>query len=146
MPDVYLTDQGDLAVSANGDIAMVPDAYRNYSQQAYIRMMTEQGDFTMYPLLGASLERLHGMANTPETGEFGKKMILAALDREGMFAGIDTEVKAVPTGYETIRFDVYITAGSRTELILAIEQDLAPLTLESGLILTMENGNTLEAG
>lgn len=135
MPDLMLTDSGDISVAGNGDIEMVPNLYQNYSQQAYLRMMTEQGDFTLYPQLGASLETLIGMPNTAKTGELGRELVLNALEREGAFTGLVTDVKAVPVSHDAIRFDVYITAGSRTEMVLSIEQSLTPLMLEDGLLL-----------
>lgn len=146
MPDIYLTDEGDIGVSANGDIAMVQDRYHHLSQQAYIRMMTEIGDFRMYPRLGANLDRLIGMPNTPETGAYGRELILGALDREGVFSGVNTDVKAVPISRDAIRFDIFVVAGSRTEMILSIEQSLAPLTLDNGLFLETDAGQMLEAG
>lgn len=124
MSDVYLTDTGDIALSSNGDIALVDDPFRNFSQQAYIRMMTEQTDFVIYPALGVSLETLIGMPNSQSTGELGRQMILAALTREQLFAGVLVDVKSIPVSLDAIRFDIYITAGSRSEMVLSIEQDL----------------------
>lgn len=143
MPDSLLTDDGDIQVSDTGDIMMVQDVYHHYAQQAYIRMMTEMGDFGLYPTLGASLEKLYGMPQTAETGEYGKELILNALKREGVFADLGLNIKAIPIDYNTIRFDLYITAGSRSQLILSIEQNLNPLKIESGLMLTDEDGNLL---
>lgn len=128
MSDFYLNDLGDINITSNGDIALCETPWRNYSQQAYLRIMTELGDFTMYPGLGANLESLMGMPNTPRTGEIGKNLILDALNRESAFAGLTLDVKAIPVSLDAIRFDIYITAGSRTEMILSIEQSLTPLT------------------
>lgn len=122
--DFYLTDDGDIAVSHSGDIAMTPSPWRDDLQQAYVRALTEQGDFLLYPNLGASLSRLIGMPQSPHTGEFGKRLIEAALDREGRFTGRSYSVESVPTGPQTIRFDISIISGNREELRLSIEQDL----------------------
>lgn len=124
MQDFYLTEDGDLAISHRGDIEVTPTPWRNYSQQAYIRIMTPVSDFTMYPTLGSELDQLIGMPQTAETGAYGKTLIRNALLRDGFFTGIPIEVNAVPVSLQAIRFDIYITAGSRNELILSIEQNL----------------------
>ncbi len=119
-----MTDSGDIAISASGDIAMVDSPWRDYAQQAYLRLMTSMMDFTLYPTLGADLEQLIGMPQTEATGEYGRQLILTALNREGRFNGLPIDVKAVPVSLQGIRFDIYITAGSRTEMLLSIEQNL----------------------
>lgn len=124
MQDLYFTESGDIVVDHNGDLALVPSPWRDYSQQAYIRVMTVTSDFTMYPNIGADLEQLYGMPNTQQTGDFGKQLIMNALTRDGKFNGIPIDVKAVPISLQSIRFDINITVGSRTELVLSIEQSL----------------------
>lgn len=119
-----MTDSGDIAISASGDIALVDSIWRDHAQQAYLRLMTSMMDFTLYPSLGADLEQLVGMPQTAATGEYGKQLILTALNREGRFNGLPIDVKAVPISLQGIRFDIYITAGSRTEMLLSIEQNL----------------------
>lgn len=119
-----MTDTGDIAISSSGDIAMVDSQWRDFAQQAYIRLMTAVSDFTLYPMLGADLEQLIGMPQTERTGEFGKQLIIAALNKEGRFTGIPIAVKAIPVSLQAIRFDIYITVGSRTEMLLSIEQNL----------------------
>jgi hypothetical protein len=142
MSDLYFTESGDIALNSVGDIATTASydygpstkgdkAYiasaRHYSQQAFIRLMTESGDYTMYPNLGASLEdRLAGLPNTPETAEFGKSIILASLRSADspLLSISNPTIKAVPIGPQAIRFDIYLTIGSRTELALSIQQKL----------------------
>lgn len=118
-------------INAVGDIATVDSTSRHLSQQAYLRLMTERGDFVLYPNLGASLQNLIGMPNTPDTAEYGKQLISAALDRETVFAGVNINVDAVPVSEHAIRFDVYVNISSRLEKILSIVQDLAILTLDN---------------
>lgn len=122
--DLYLTEAGDLAVTSNGDLALTETVWRDLSQQAYLRIMTQTDDFILYPSLGADLEALIGMPQSAETAEVGKQLIISALNREGRFIGLPIEVKAVPISFQSIRFDIYITYGSRTQMILSIEQDL----------------------
>lgn len=122
--DLYFSETGDLSLSAAGDLALVDTPWRDHSQQAYIRLMTAIGDYILYPGLGADLERLIGMPQSEETGEYGKNLILKALTRDAVLAGYPIDIKAIPVSYQSIRFDIYITMGNRTELILSIQQDI----------------------
>lgn len=122
--DFYLKESGDIAIAPNGDIALTEYTWRNYAQQAYIRVLTEQGDFALYPTLGAAMSELFGMPQRPETGEYGKKLIEAALVREGIFGANKIKINAVPTSHQTIRFDIYIEVGNSETKVLSIEQTL----------------------
>lgn len=122
--DLYLTEDGDIAVGADGDFALTRTEWRDDVQQAYIRMMTDIGDWVTYPNLGATLSRLFGEPQSSETGQFGIDLITAAMDREGRFTGKKYVVNAVPTGPQTIRFDVSISSGSQSQIVLSVEQQL----------------------
>ncbi len=124
MADLYLTEDGDLAISPTGDLAVTKDAWRDYSQQAYITIMTEPSDFTMYPTMGVNLEALIGMPQSQETGEYGARLIREALERNPRLRTVPVTVKPVPTGYQSIRFDIYITIGSKSDMILSVEQNI----------------------
>ena len=122
--DLYLTEDGDLAANHAGDISTTSNPWRDDLQQAYVLVMTEQGDFLTYPGLGASLNDLKGMPQSPATGKHGEDLIRASLQREGRFVGLPFTVTAVPTGPNTIRFDVEIVSGSRQQVRFSIEQEL----------------------
>lgn len=130
MRDLYLDESGDIRASSSGDIAVARTPWRDDVQQAYIRLMTDQGDFELFPDLGASLSRLQGMPQSPRTGQEGEALIISALKRDGRFEGKGIDVKSVPVSPQRIRFDVTIISGSRRDLTLSIEQDLG-LTEES---------------
>lgn len=122
--DLYFNSEGDIERSPSGDIAMTDTPFRDDLQQAYIRVMTDVGDYLLYPELGAALSQLYGMPQSPETGSYGEQLITAALNREGRFVGRPFNVKSVPTGPQTIRFDVSIVSGNREQIQLSVEQDL----------------------
>lgn len=124
MSDFYFDLGGDLKVTGTGDIAVIQNPAENDVQQVYIRLMTEPGDFYMYPRLGTDLSMLYGMPQSRETGEFGKRIIKAALDREGVFSNRAITIEAVPTSADSIRFDVYITTDGRQPTLLSITQEL----------------------
>jgi phage baseplate assembly protein W len=124
MPDMYLTEQGDLALSPSGDFAITDSPWRELSQHAYISILTPRGDFLLYPQIGSELERLIGMPQAPGTGEFGKQLIADALRKMPRFASLPLDIKAVPTSPQSIRFDVYVTSGYKSDIVLSIEQNL----------------------
>lgn len=124
MSDLYLTNDGDLVLTSNKDIARVNTSMQNDVQQVYIRLMTEPGDFSAYPTLGVDLSMLYGMPQNQKTGQLGKQLIMAALDREGTFRGRNITVDAVPTSPDTIRFDIHIQSASNQPVTLSIKQNL----------------------
>jgi hypothetical protein len=124
MSDLYFTLTGDLAINGNKDIAVVNNSLQSDIQQVYMRLMTEPGDFYIYPLLGTDLSLLYGMPQSPETGEYGKKLIRSALEREGVFKGRNIKIEAVPTGPDTIRFDVHIISDIDQPITLSVSQSL----------------------
>lgn len=122
--DFYCDQNGDIKVNPTGDVGLTENSWRNDAQQAYIRCMTEVGDYTLYPGIGADLTRLIGMPQSRETGQYGSELIKAALEREGRFTGRGIEVKAIPEGPQTIRFDIYIVTNSIPRQILSVQQGL----------------------
>lgn len=122
--DLYFTEKGDIRVAPNGDLALTDTTYRHLGQQAHIRMMTELGDYLLYPRLGASLSNLYGMPQSEATGEYGKELITSALEREGVFAGQSFTVAAFPTSPTSIRFDVHIKTNTSNRVVLSIEKNL----------------------
>jgi len=87
-------------------------------------MMTEPGDFEIYPRLGVSLNSLYGMPQDPQTGEYGKRLIREALDREGVFRGKNIQINAIPTAPDCIRFDIQIVTPYGEPIVLSVSQNL----------------------
>lgn len=124
MSDLYFTLDGDIVISGNKDIALAPNSMHEDVQQIYLRMMTEPGDFYIYPQLGIDLSRLYGMPQSKETAEFGKALIRAGLQKEGLFKGRNIQIKAVPTSRDTIRFDIHIISDIDEPIMLSVSQSL----------------------
>lgn len=124
MPDLYFTLSGDLAKDGNNDIGLAKSRIQMDTQQIYMRLMTEPGDFNIYPELGIDLSPLYGMPQRPETGEMGKRIIQAGLQREGLFKGRTVIIDAVPTSADEIRFDIQIVSDTDQPLVLSINQKL----------------------
>ena len=124
MSDFYIDLAGDLKITGNGDIALTQSPGEKDIQQVYIMLMTEPGDFYIYPNLGTDLSMLYGMPQTPETGDFGKRLIRAALERENIFGNRQISIEAVPTSADSIRFDVFIVSDFNQKTVLSITQSL----------------------
>jgi hypothetical protein len=124
MSDFYIDLSGDLVVNGSGDIAIVQDRATKDIQHVYMRLMTEPGDFFIYPQLGVQLSALYGMPQTPQTGDFGKRLIRAALEREGVFKNRQITIEAVPVSADSIRFDVYLAGTDYQPVVLSVTQDL----------------------
>jgi len=124
MSDLYIDISGDLAINGLGDLATVRDQGTKDIQHVYIRLMTEPGDFYVYPQLGTQLSMLYGMPQTPQTGDFGKRLIRAALEREGVFQNRQITIEAVPESADSIRFDIYLAGNNYDPVVFSITQDL----------------------
>ena len=124
MSDLHFTLSGDILIGGNKDIVLTNSSMQSDVQQAYIRLMTEPGDFYIYPLLGIDLSLLYGMPQSAETGEFGKKLIQTGLQREGIFKGRNIKIDSVPTSRDTIRFDVHIISDIDQPVVLSVSQTL----------------------
>ena len=124
MSDLHFTLNGDLVISGSKDIAKSPSSMHEDIQQIYLRLMTEPGDFYIYPQLGIDLSKLYGMPQTRETAEFGKALIRAGIQREGLFKGRNIQIKAIPTSRDAIRFDIHIISDIDEPIILSVSQNL----------------------
>lgn len=122
--DLYFSESGDLKLTPTRDLAITDSDWRDNSQQAYIIIQTMPGDYTLYPRLGADLSKLYGLPQTKATGDLGVKIIEEALVRGNKFNSSNLSIKAVPTGPQTIRFDVYIISGSKKNMMISVEQKL----------------------
>lgn len=124
MPDLYMSMSGDLVINGNKDIAITTNSLQDDIQQVYLRLMTEPNDFYVYPQLGTDLSMLYGMPQSPETGDLGKRLIRSALEREGIFKGRNIKIDAIPTGPDSIRFDVHILSDFNEPIVLSVTQNL----------------------
>jgi hypothetical protein len=124
MSDFYIDLSGDLVINGSGDIAVTQDRATKDIQHVYVRLMTEPGDFFVYPQLGVHLSTLYGMPQTPQTGDLGKRLIRAALEREGVFKNRQITIEAVPVSVDSIRFDVYLAGTDYQPVVFSITQDL----------------------
>lgn len=131
-----MKSNGDVTIDHNGDLALTNTPFRDDVQQAYVRCMTDIGDYGLYRSLGASLSELKGMPQSPETGEYGVQLITTALEREGRFTSTRFTVNAVPTGPQSIRFDIMIRSAGNRQSTLSINQELGFFPEETEIDIT----------
>jgi len=124
MSDLYFTMTGDILINGNKDIAITTSSAQDDIQQVYLRLMTEPGDFYIYPSLGTDLSVLYGMPQSKETGEIGKRLIRAALEKEDVFRGRSIVIDAIPTSSDSIRFDVHMITDKTDPIVLSVTQSL----------------------
>lgn len=124
MSDLYFTLDGDFLINGQKDLALAPSSLHEDIQQIYLRLMTEPGDFYIYPQLGIDLSRLYGMPQTKETAEFGKSLIRSGIQKEGLFKGRNIQINAIPTSRDTIRFDIHIISDIDEPILLSVSQSL----------------------
>lgn len=74
MPDFYINLSGDLVVNGSGDLALVQSVAEKDIQHVYMRLMTEPGDFFIYPQLGTQLSILYRYAADSANGRLWQKI------------------------------------------------------------------------
>jgi hypothetical protein len=115
---------GDLLINGGKDISVTNSSMQDDIQQIYIRLMTEPGDFAAYPSLGTDLAQLYGMPQSKETGDYGARLIRAALEKEDVFKGRNIIINSVPTSKDSIRFDVHIVTDNNQPITISVDQSL----------------------
>jgi len=122
--DLAWTSKGDLSLSHDGDIMdTYEDPLRSLYQEIRTRVMSEQGDWSIYPGLGANLSDFVGEPNNKQTAESIKVRIISSLTRSGLVQNADVNVRCVPIEIDKIMVRISITvlptarnAGSDTLL------------------------------
>jgi len=64
------------------------------------------------------------MPQDPATAEYGKQLIRNALNREGIFAGKNIQIIAIPTAPDCIRFDVKLITNYGEPVVLSVSQNI----------------------
>lgn len=107
--DLKLTPEGDLVMDSVGLETVEKQEY--ISQSARIRVKIsdpEWFDLTVKDI-GANLEDLLGLPNSPETAELGVNKIGEALTKDGLLDADDIYIRPVPVGRYYIAFYLFIS-------------------------------------
>lgn len=106
--DCLWTSRGDYYIS-NGDIMDTSnDPLRSLVQETKTRAGSDQGDWAVYPELGASITDYVGEPNNKETCESIKIRIQSALTRNGYINSNDLKIMYMPVNAEKTLFRVKI--------------------------------------
>jgi len=110
--DLRITEDGDLVIE-NGDLALVsgPEAT---AQNVMCRLKSADPEWYLEQI-GANLEDLLGMPNTPETAAYGEELIRRALFADDLISPEDLYVQAVPIDRQTLLFFVFFKPPNATE-------------------------------
>jgi phage baseplate assembly protein W len=78
MVDIKLTEDGELVLTGNGDLALTYGD-EQVAQEALFRIKTTKGDWVLSPQIGASLEEFIGQPNTDITRAAIEQRVIEAL-------------------------------------------------------------------
>jgi hypothetical protein len=101
--DLGWSFQGDLYLGDDGDIADTKhDPLRSAVQEVRTRVKSEQGDWKMYPELGATVRDFVGKMNNKKTAEALKTRIISALAQHGFVDPQDLKIMYAPISQDTL--------------------------------------------
>jgi hypothetical protein len=114
--DLVWTSRGDIAIGHNGDIAdTFSDPLRSLYQEIRTRIMSEIGDWVIYPEIGASISDFVGEPNTKVTAESVKNRIQSALAKNGLINNSDMNILYMPIDIDKllVRLSVKVAPTAR---------------------------------
>lgn len=116
--DLAWSEEGDLVLGKGNDFAVVTNAPYE-AQIARIRLMVTDPEWQDFQAneIGANMEDLLGLPNTPETARMGIRQITECLTRDGLFQEEQIFIKPIPTSKYIIQFFVFIYSEYASEPI-----------------------------
>jgi len=121
--DLVWTSRGDYVIGHDGDLMdSEQDPLRSLVQEIKTRVGGDQGDWSVFPQIGANISDFVGEPNTKVTAEGMSTRINAALARNGFINTKDIKIKYIPVDREKILLRVSIKvaptiANANTELL-----------------------------
>ena len=124
-----MTLDGDIEIDPDtGDFRVAEDD--DYlTQNIVFRLKTYQGDWTLEPDCGASLEDMVGEENSERVGDEIKTRVVEALTHDGFIAISDLTVETAPLTANTIAVLVQVSRPGT-----GISSVMASLDLRKGLV------------
>lgn len=108
--DLAWTSRGDLVIGHDGDLYDTStDPLRSIFQEIRTRVMSDLGDWLMYPDVGASISDFVGEPNNKVVAEAIKTRIIASLARHGLVAREDVSIRYMPVDIDQILFRVSLS-------------------------------------
>lgn len=116
--DLMMDESGDLVINDNGDFELVrKQAFIQQSVRNRLRISDPEWVDYAVKTIGANLEDLLGMSNTPDTARLGVQMITTTLVRDGLISTEDLYVRPIPVKKNVIEFYVFIRINDTDEPI-----------------------------
>jgi len=107
--DLLWTSRGDYFMGGDGDIMDTQhDPLRSLLQEAKTRSESDQGDWVVFPTVGADIRDFVGEPNIPPTAEAIKTRLLAACGRDGFVHSQDIKIHYMPIDRDKLLFRVTI--------------------------------------
>ena len=95
--DLYWTSRGDYLIGNEGDIMDTKyDPLRSLVQELRTRVEADQGDWVVFPTVGADLRDYVGEPNSAVVAEGIRTRLLAAFARDGFVISRDMKVQHMP--------------------------------------------------
>lgn len=110
--DLVWTSRGDYYIN-DGDLMDTEyDPLRSLVQEIKTRASSDQGDWAVFPDLGASPSRFVGEPSNKQTAESIKVSIISALTRNGYINSNDIEIKYIPINREALLFRLNVDVAT----------------------------------
>lgn len=120
--DFSWTQDGDLQLDADGDLAYVEDD-EYAGQELKFRVKTDSGDYLLYPMYGSSVVKLIvGQPNNEAIADLAEQLIVNALTYDQFIFTADLSVRAVPVGNDLF-FYISILDGNEEVFLSSIQID-----------------------
>jgi hypothetical protein len=137
MVDLKMTNDGDLVLSDNGDLAIVYGD-EQLAQEILFRMKTQKGDWVLSPDIGVSLERFIGEPNTELTRSAIEMTVLNEITKDGLI--ISAQVDCVPLNENELLIVVEFPSQENDDRVIQISSGL---DLRAGLVFSRINSREI---
>lgn len=114
--DLFWTSQGDYFLGDDGDLQDTEfDPLRSLVQEIRTRASSDQGDWVVFPDVGANVRDFVGEPNNQQSAEAIKTRLIAALSKHGFINTRDMIIKYVPVTRDTLLFRLTVRVAPTAE-------------------------------
>ncbi len=128
MIDLQMTDDGELVIAENGDLALVYGD-EQIAQEVLFRLKTTVGDWLLSPHVGTSLEDFIGEPNTELTHSAIEQRVIDSITFDNLL--LFPEVNAVPVGENEVFILIEFGSLENDNRVIQIQSSL---DLRKGLV------------
>jgi hypothetical protein len=114
--DLLWTSRGDLYEGYDGDVMDTSwDPLRSVVQESLTRIKSDQGDWQLYPGIGATISDFVGELNNKATSENLKTRVTASLAQYGLINTRDLKIMTMPIARDKLLMRISLKVASTTE-------------------------------